>query len=258
MRRVLLLLFFIPAVSFAHESAAPEYSCEALLNSEFNKAPDDLHNGIVSQRVMLTVPALQAAYQRGIFPWGITLGGYGRWYRPPLRGILDFAELHIGRSDAKFIRQALAEGELRVTINQDFKQVVEQCATVPRFRSDPSTGAKIPEGGWITPEFVEAYTNLHYLGHAHSVEVWRGDKMVGGLYGVFIDGVFTGESMFYLEPDATKLAMYALIERLKAGGHRFIDTQMALGLAQKWGAKMVPRAEFEQRLKLAQAQNLNF
>ena len=240
-----------------HQAAAPEYSCEALLSNEFSKTPDDLHNGIVSQRVMLTVPALVAAYARGVFPWGISMGGYGRWYRPPQRGILDLADLHISRSDTKFIRQALAAGELRVTFNEDFKQVVEQCATVPRFRTD-GTGAKIPEGGWITPEFIEAYTNLHYLGHAHSVEVWRGDKMVGGLYGVFVNGVFTGESMFHAEPDATKLALYALIERLKAGGHQFIDTQMALGLALKWGAKMVPREEFERRMRQAQAQNLKF
>lgn len=257
MKRLLLLLFLLPAVSPAHEAAAPQYSCEALLSTEFGRPPDDLRNGLVSQRVMLSVPALISAYRRGVFPWGTTMGGYGRWHRPPERGILDFNEVHISRSDQKFLRQAIAEGQLRVTFNQDFQQVVEQCATVPRFRTD-NIGRKIPIGAWITPEFIEAYTNLHHLGQAHSVEVWRGDQLVGGLYGVMAGGVFTGESMFFIEPNATKLAMYALIERLKAGGHQFIDTQVALGLSQKWGAKLIPREEFELRLRQAQVQNLKF
>ena len=257
-RFALLLLILVPSVSFAHEAVAPEFSCELLLNNEFSRTPDDFRTGLVSQRVLLTVPALVGAYKRGIFPWGVSMGGYGRWYRPPERGILEFKDLHISRSDQKFLRQAQAAGDYRVTFDEAFKQVVEQCATVPRYRRDSMTGIKVADGPWITPEFLETYSHLHHLGMAHSVEVWRGDQLVGGLYGVFIDGVFTGESMFYREPDATKLAMHALIERLKTNGHQFIDTQMAMGLAQKWGAKLIPRADFEKRLKLAQQQNLKF
>lgn len=259
MKGALLLLILLPLTpAFAHEAVPAKYSCDFLLTNEFSRRPDDLRNGLVSQSVRLTTSALITAYRRGIFPWGSTYGGYGKWHRPPERGVLDLADVHIGRSDMKYIRQAMETGELRVTFNEDFRQVVEQCATVPRFRSDPRTGVKIPDGAWITPEFIQAYTRLNELGYAHSVEVWRGDQMVAGLYGVFVDGVFTGESMFHLEADATKLAMYALIERMKANGHRFIDTQMALGLAKKWGAKMIQRAEFEARLKEAQAQSLAF
>lgn len=255
---ILLLLLILPGVASAHFANSPEQPCEFLLKSEFQRTPDDNRNGLVSQFVPLTTQALVNAYRRGIFPWGVTGAGFGRWHRPPVRGILELDDVHIGRSDAKFLRQALASGELRIEFNTDFREVVEQCATVPRYRSDPATGEKIPDGAWITPEFIQAYTELHEKGYAHSVEVWRGDKMVGGLYGVFVDGVFTGESMFYLEPNATKLALAALIERLRSKGHTFIDTQMALGLVKKWGAKLIPRAEFERRLKQAQRQSLEF
>jgi len=259
MKGAFLLLLFLPFPALSHNiPASPDLSCESALNNEFARKPDDQNNGLVSQQVPITVPALINAYKRGIFPWGVDMAGYGRWHRPPMRGVLDLNEVHIGRSDAKFLRHAEESGEFRVTFNEAFKEVVEQCASVPRFRTHPHTGQKIADGAWISPEFIDAYTRLHYLGHAHSVEVWRAGRLVGGLYGVFVGGVFTGESMFHLEDDVTKLAMVALIERLKAGGHRFLDTQMALGLAKKWGAKLIPRAEFERRLAQAQQQNLKF
>lgn len=239
----------------AHE--APKI-CEAHLSHEFSRRPDDMHNGLVSRSIPISVPALLNAYRMGLFPWGVDRAGNGRWHRPPRRGILQLDEVQIGRSDRKFLRQAEISGDYRVTIDQAFRQVVEMCATVPRYFTHPQTGVKLADGAWISPEFIAAYSELHQLGHAHSVEVWRGGRLVGGLYGVFVDGVFTGESMFHLEDDVTKLAMVALIERLRAGGHSFIDTQMALGLAKKWGARLIPRAEFEERLAQAQQRNLKF
>lgn len=242
---------------FISLSAAAD-TCEAPLLAEFLKPPDDIQNGLVTSRVPISPQALLAAYKQGIFPWSTGSGGHVRWHRPPWRGLLVFDELHIGRSDMKFIKRARSSGELRVTFDKDFEQVIRLCAQVPRFTRNPFTGKKQSDGAWITPAFIEAYSALHRIGAAHSVEVWRGNQMVGGLYGVFVEGVFVGESMFHLEPDVTKLALLALIERLEAGGHKFIDTQMAIGLANKWGARLIPRSEYEWRLKFAQLRNLPF
>ncbi len=255
---VLALLLNLTPKAEAHEAVPDLSTCESLLHSEFSRRPDDLRNGLITQNIPLSVSALVRAYSQGIFPWGVNAQGFGRWHRPPYRGILDLNEVHIGRSDLKYIRQASESGELRVTFNKDFNQVIQRCATVPRYRNDPATGVKIPDGAWITREFMNSYKMLHSLGFAHSVEVWRGDKLVAGLYGVFVQGVFTGESMFFDEPNATKLAFYALIENLRAGGHDFIDTQMVLGLALKWGAKYVHRSEYELLLREAQIANRPF
>lgn len=249
---VLALLMTISPHAPAHEAVEQVAPCETLLRSEFSRRPDDLRNGLITQNIPLSVSALISAYSNGIFPWGVNAQGFGRWHRPPYRGILDLDEVRIPRRDLKYIRRAAKEGELRVTFNQDFNQVIRKCASVPRFRSDPHSGIKIPDGAWISPEFIEKYQMLHALGFAKSVEVWRGDDLVAGLYGVFVKGVFTGESMFFTEPNATKLAFHALIENLRAGGHEFIDTQMVLGLALKWGARYVTRAEYEVRLREAQ------
>lgn len=255
---VFLALALMLPPAHSHEAVQEVSSCESLLYSEFNRRPDDLRNGLITQNIPLNVPALIEAYKNGIFPWGVNARGFGRWHKPPYRGILELNQVQISRSDRKYLNRAKAEGELHVTFDRDFRQVIEQCATVPRFRSDPATGIKIPDGAWISPEFISAYKTLHDLGYAHSVEVWRGSEMVAGLYGVFINGVFTGESMFFTEPDATKLAFEALIERLRDSGHKFIDTQMALGLALKWGARYVSRVEFERRMREAQRINLSF
>ncbi len=234
--------------------------CEYLLHNhnEFERPPMDGLNGFVTNRVLVTPEALLGAYSRGVFPWGADELGYGRWHRPPLRGVLFFNELSISRSDRKFLRKQFESGELRVTFDQAFEQVIELCSTVPRTRYDPVSDRKVPESTWITDQIKKAYTALHRQGLAHSVEVWRGDRLVGGLYGVFINGVFTGESMFFLEPNATKLAFYALISRLQENGHTFMDTQMAIGLARKWGAKYIPRGEFEMLLAKARHKRLEF
>jgi leucyl/phenylalanyl-tRNA--protein transferase len=258
MKVLFWFLLLTPSTGWSHISSPADMSCEAILDNEFSHAPDDARQGLISQNVPLTVESLLAAYPRGIFPWGTNFMGFGRWHKPPNRGVLELDKVHISERDLRYIKKALKDPELTVTFDRDFRGVMELCSTVDRFRTDPSTGEKFPDGVWITQEFKDAYAQLHEGGHAHSVEVWRKGKLVGGLYGVFINGVFTGESMFYLEPDVTKLAFNALIERMRAGGHQFIDTQLALGLAKKWGAKLVPREEFEVRLAAAQQQNLKF
>lgn len=250
--------FISLAVALMMGLSAYAESCEPYLLNEFNRRPNDYQNGLVSDRIPLDSESLTEAYKKGIFPWGSADGQYVRWHRPPLRGILQFDELHIGRSDRKYLKKALSDPELTVTFDKDFRQVVEQCATVPRYMARASGSIKVPDSTWITPNFINAYDDLHKMGLAHSVEVWRGDKLVGGLYGTFIKGVFVGESMFHLEPDVTKLAFYALIERLKESGHTFMDTQMAIGLAGKWGAKYIGRDIFERKLREVQKKDLLF
>lgn len=229
-------------------SQAGANTCESYLQQEFNRTPVDWKNGLVSDRVPINVESLMAAYRTGIFPWGSSEGRFARWHRPPERGVLEFDDLHIGRSDWKYLKRAFKDPELRVTFDRNFSQVVELCAAMPR--SSEST--------WISPSFIKAYNDLHRAGMAHSVEVWRGSRLVGGLYGTFVDGVFTGESMFHLEPNVTKLAFYYLIQRLASQGHTFIDTQMAIGLAGKWGAKLIPRPQFEAMLQEGHRRNLRF
>ncbi|MGE4133183.1 MAG: leucyl/phenylalanyl-tRNA--protein transferase [Bdellovibrionales bacterium] len=255
MKLSLLLLFSIlPVLAEARETST---SCEELLVQEFRRPPNDFRNGLISTRVPLNVNSLVRAYEQGIFPWGEAHGGNARWHRPPLRGVLFLDEVDIGRSDRKYLRQQQALGELRVTFDQAFERVMRLCAAVPRFQTQPG-GIKVPDEPWISPKFIEIYSEMHRLGLAHSVEVWRGEELVGGLYGVFIHGVFTGESMFFLEPNATKLAFQALIERLTDSGHEFIDTQMVLGLARKWGARYVARQDYEKMLREAQEKNREF
>ncbi|NJL25674.1 MAG: hypothetical protein HC902_11210 [Calothrix sp. SM1_5_4] len=129
-----------------------------------------------------------------------------------------------------------------------FEQVMRECMSARG------------NGTWITEDFIRAYTDLHEAGYAHSVEIWHQDELVGGFYGVFVDGVFSGESMFHKRDNVVKLALWHLIERLSATGHGFIDTQQARGtsLALKWGATEIPSREFHTRLRSAQAARLPY
>jgi leucyl/phenylalanyl-tRNA--protein transferase len=213
---------------------------------------------LITSQVELTPESLLTAYRRGIFPWLQTRDGLGEWYSPPRRGVLFLDDLHISRKDMKFIRRNTRAGVYRVTFDAAFADVIRHCAEMDRSETDSRTGRRVSAGQWLAPQFVEQYTRLFRMGYAHSAEVWRGEKLVGGLYGVYIDGVFSGESMFHEESDVNKLAFYALIERLKSRGHRFIDTQMAIGLSGKWGARYVSRESYLQLLQDAQKLSLPF
>jgi leucyl/phenylalanyl-tRNA--protein transferase len=156
-------------------------------------------------------------------------------------------------------------GQYRVTFNQAFDQVIDRCAEMTRFHPNSETGEMEPEGTWISENFVAAYKKLHQDGLTQSVEVWHGDRLVAGLFGTFIKGVFSGDSMFHdrSEPDVGKLALDGLIARLQAEGHRFIDVQVAgennaTSLAVKWGARNIPRADYFDLLRSAQSRGLAF
>lgn len=204
--------------------------------------PAEAIEGIVAIGGPLTTTNLLRAYCSGIFPWPVN-EYILPWCCPEERGILDFNDLHIPRRLARTRRQST----FHFTINHSFPQVITHCATVPR-KGESST--------WITPQMIRAYCELHQQGHAHSVEVWDGTELVGGLYGVEACGSFAGESMFALRSNASKLALLFLIEHLKERGLDWIDIQMVTPHLEELGAKVVSRTEFLEKLTLTQKRRL--
>ncbi|HEY9285399.1 MAG TPA: leucyl/phenylalanyl-tRNA--protein transferase [Pyrinomonadaceae bacterium] len=177
---------------------------------------------------------LAAAYRRGIFPWPIE-GWPLTWFCPRERAVLDFQDLHVPRSLARERKRT----NLRFTVDADFAGVVRGCALAARPEQ---------EGTWITREIYENYCALHAAGGAHSVEAWDAGALVGGIYGVDAGGAFAGESMFYLRPNASKLALLRLVEHLSARGLAWLDIQVMTPHMQALGAKLVGRDEFLDRL----------
>ena len=185
---------------------------------------------------------LVEAYSNGIFPWPVE--GYPLlWFSPPERAIFVFDELHVARSLARERRHS----SLSFTIDRAFSRVIESCAAVTRAHET---------GTWITPAMVRGYTELHRRGHAHSAEAWEGAELVGGLYGVDAGGAFAGESMFYLRPNASKLALLFLIEHLRARGLDWLDVQVMTPHMRALGARLVSREEFLERLALTRRRGL--
>ncbi len=181
---------------------------------------------------------LLAAYRRGIFPW-YSDGQPILWWSPDPRAVLYPDNLNISRS----LHKTLRAEKFRVTFDRRFRDVMQACAA-PRSK-DPAAGT------WITAAMIEAYTELHRLGHAHSVETWRGAELVGGLYGVALGGAFFGESMFARATDASKVAFVRLVRQLARWGYTLIDCQQYTGHLARFGAKAIPRREFLHRLALA-------
>ena len=191
--------------------------------------------GLVAFNVPLTVANLRAAYRRGIFPWPHAQGEPIPWLSPDPRAILEFDHLRIPSS----LAQARRNCGWTFTIDRDFPAVIAACASVPR-PGQPGT--------WILPAMRKAYTALHAAGLAHSVEVWEGDELVGGLYGVDPGGVFVGESMFRLRPNASKLALLHLVDHLTVRGARWIDIQQLTSHMEALGAREIPRDDYMRRL----------
>ena len=183
------------------------------------------------------------AYRRGIFPWPIDEGLPLIWFCPQERAILEFARLHIPRSLARERRST----ELRFTMDEAFGEVIKLCAHTPRAGET---------GTWITSEVIRSYTELHAAGHVHSVEAWEGERLVGGVYGVDAGGAFAGESMFYLRPNASKLALLFLIEHLSARGLDWIDIQMLTPHMERLGACLIGRERFLEKLARTRARGL--
>jgi leucyl/phenylalanyl-tRNA--protein transferase len=190
-------------------------------------------NGIVAFGGDLSPSRLLLAYRSGIFPW-YSRGDPILWWSPDPRLILNLDDFKLRKS----LRKRLKHFEIR--FDTAFAEVIRACAAVPR----PGQ-----EGTWIVPEMIEAYEVLHAMGHAHSVEAWQDGKLVGGLYGVAVGGMFCGESMFAHVSDASKAAFAALVEHLKERGFEMIDAQVPTEHLKSLGAIEVSRDYFLSRLR---------
>jgi leucyl/phenylalanyl-tRNA--protein transferase len=201
-------------------------------------------DGLVGIGADLEPSTLVDAYRRGIFPWPHP-GAPLPWFSPDPRGVIPLDGVTVSRS----LRARLRNSGWETTVDRAFAAVLAGCADRPRERGTgglrDSPSADGAEGGtWITAPMRAAYQELHDLGHAHSLEVWADGELVGGLYGVGVGGVFTGESMFHLASDASKVALVDLTARLTEAGGRLIDVQMVTPHLASLGARDLPRAEF--------------
>jgi leucyl/phenylalanyl-tRNA--protein transferase len=197
----------------------------------------------MSQSEPLSAEQLIYAYASGYFPMGDEANEI-RWYNPDPRAIIPIESY----APAKSLRPVLNKGIFECRINQAFEQVMRHCSQ-PRSEDD---------GIWISEEIIQAYTELHRLGLAHSVEVYREGKLVGGLYGVCLGGAFFGESMFSLVSNASKVAFHHLLIRLRERGFDLLDTQFINDHVERLGAIEIPQAEYLHRLEKALDKKCNF
>ena len=191
-------------------------------------------DGLLAVGGDLSVNRLLAAYSRGIFPW------YNEdqpilWWSPNPRAVLYPGQLRISRN----LKKRLRKQEYRITLDQDFRAVIQQCAA-PRATQ---------RGTWIIAEMQEAYLKLHERGYAHSIEAWLGDELVGGLYGISIGRMFYGESMFSRRTDASKVAFVHLVRQLQAWGYTLIDCQVSSEHLSSLGAVEISRTDFRRQLE---------
>jgi leucyl/phenylalanyl-tRNA--protein transferase len=190
--------------------------------------------GLVSMGGDLSPERLLSAYRRGIFPW------YDEslpicWWSPDPRAIFDLDHFHVPRR----LQRTCRSSQYQITVDREFPGVIRGCADRPG------------QGTWITSDMMKAYESLHRLGHAHSVEVWAGDILAGGIYGVAVGGLFAGESMFSRGRDASKVALVHLVARLRDRGFQLFDIQFLNAHTARLGAVEIPRKDYLARLRLA-------
>jgi len=182
----------------------------------------------------LSVERLLLAYRSGIFPW--YEGDHILWWCPDPRFVLFPSELKVSKSMKQLIRKNVFD----FTINKAFKEVIQECKKIKRSGQ---------QGTWITDEMEKAYIRMHELGWAVSAEAWKNDELVGGLYGIRLENIFFGESMFSKETNASKWAFMKLTEQLKSEGIKLIDCQVYTEHLESLGARMISREEFIKTLK---------
>jgi len=193
-------------------------------------------SGLLALGGDLDVASLILAYRNGIFPWPISDEFPLAWFSPDPRGILEFDHLKIGKRLKRYLKNCPYE----ITFNQDFDRVIEACSQVPR--SDQNTT-------WITPEIKKAYKRLYQHKLAYSIEVWSNTELVGGVYGVCIHGIISGESMFHTESNTSKYALIYLMLVLKKSGIDWLDTQMVTPVVESLGGREIPRKNYIQKLR---------
>lgn len=202
-------------------------------------------DGLLALGGKLAPDWLLDAYQHGIFPWPFTADlRLMAWWSPDPRAILELDELYVSRRLARTCRS----GRFEVTCDQDFVGVLDGCATENGRR-----GAT-----WLLPAMIRAYTRLHELGYAHSVEVWHDGQLAGGTYGVALGGLFAAESKFYRVRDASKVALVHLVQHLRARGYCLLDLQQLTPHTARLGAKEIPRRDYLRRLDEALALPVSF
>lgn len=210
----------------------------AVLNQDSFEFPDpqyalDEPNGLLAVGGDLRPERILCAYAQGIFPW-YEEGQPILWWAPNPRMVLFPGELHLSRS----LRRTMAKSELTITADRDFAGVIEACAGRRPYAS----------GTWITEAIRSAYLTLHEMGVAHSVEAWQDGELVGGLYGVAMGRIFFGESMFNRQANASKIAFCHLVKRLESWDYELIDCQVASAYLASFGAREIPREEFQRYL----------
>jgi leucyl/phenylalanyl-tRNA---protein transferase len=202
----------------------------------------DYEQGLIAVGGNLSVELLVQAYSKGIFPW--PQEGYPMlWFCPDKRGVLFINDFHLPQRLKKDLKKYI---QIRVTRNQAFEKVIVACSQVNR---------KSQLGTWITEEMKDCYIEMFHQGFARSWEVWDQDQLVGGGYGVVVNGVFSGESLFHHKSNMSKLALMAMVEDLKLEGHEWIDTQMVTPLLASFGAKEISKKDY---LKMLQKRHLAY
>ncbi len=196
-----------------------------------------------TMQIVLTTDVLLAAYSQGLFPMAESAQSpYVHWYCPEMRGQLSISGLHIPKKLKKEVRQMKIKGKTyEIKIDSDFEATMEACADLTEDRKET----------WINKNIIEAYSNLHKEGFAHSVECWQNGEMVGGLYGVAIGGAFFGESMFSKETNASKVALVHLVARLHKAGFEILDTQFTNEHLEQFGVYEVTYKDYIESLGAA-------
>jgi leucyl/phenylalanyl-tRNA--protein transferase len=194
---------------------------------------------------MIASELLVSAYTSGWFPMAVDDGEI-RWYSPDPRGIIPLDRFHVPSRLGRVIRA----GTFQIELNRAFDAVIRACAETDRRDGDPGT--------WIDREIIDSYVELHRLGFAHSVEAWQNGRLVGGLYGVAHGGAFFGESMFHSKTDASKVALAALVEQVRARGCRLLDIQWVTPHLEQFGAVEIPRPTYLEMLEEAIALDVAF
>lgn len=206
--------------------------------TEFPPIDSADEQGLLALGGDLEVDSLLLAYSCGIFPWPISKEYPLAWFSPDPRGILAFDNLHLGKSFRKFLKKNPYE----IKFNTNFEAVIMNCAQVKRH-DQAST--------WISQQIIDAYINLHQQGYAYSIETYLEERLVGGVYGVCINRFYSGESMFHLEENASKVALVSLLYLLKQRDIGWLDTQMVTPVVESLGGVEIPRDTFLKMLDLS-------
>ncbi len=196
-------------------------------------------DGLLAAGGSLDIPVLLEAYSKGIFPW-YAEGSPILWWSPDPRMVLFPDQLKVSKS----LQQTLRRDEFEIRMDSRFPDVIRLCSKVQRPGQD---------GTWITGDMIKAYIRLHEEGYAHSVEVFAGEELAGGLYGVSLGGVFFGESMFHLRRDVSKVALFYLVDFARKNGFTLIDAQQSTPHLRRLGAEEIPRYRFLDLLQQALA-----